>query len=263
MSYCIVLHRPVLLVTESRTCPCQSTMLSYFNVIPHEVAVQCCAADLHRHDVESFCHQMVLGAVSAATIPDTTINLPRRAPLGRPLGSFNVQRFALSLVSEMVEKKMVHSAGPVVQQRKTYRKRHPDVQELALEIAAQRKNDAATVSFLAMLFPKTMGHMRPSHLHAFRVQQQKRVDGVQRKAGPGLYKCPTPEALADIVACINAHVGASLEFTTAEMRSVCLVLLEERHPMLLVKGFKISESWLNKLMRETLQLPMRRTITCR
>ena len=109
-----------------------------------------------------------------------------------------------------------------------------------MDIAAQKKNDPATVSFLAMLFPKTMGHMRPSRLHAFRVQQLKCVDGVQRKAGSGLHKCPTPEALADIVACINAHVGASVEFTTAEMRSVCLAVLEERHPMLLVKGFKIS-----------------------
>ena len=38
--------------------------------------------------------------------------------------------------------------------------------------------------------------------------------------------------------CINAHVQASLEFMTAEIRDVCLAVLEERHPIVLVSLLK-------------------------
>ena len=156
---------------------------------------------------------------------------------------------------------MVHSQGPVVQKRKEYRKWHPDVQDMVLDIAEQKPNDSATFSFLAMLFPKTMGHLRLSHINAFRTQRQKRAERQQHNPGSGTSKCPTPEALRDIVACIDAHVGAALEFTTAEIRNVCLAALQERNPNLLVKGFTLSESWLNSLMRDKMHLPMRRTTT--
>ena len=130
-----------------------------------------------------------------------------------------------------------------------------------LDIAEQKRNDAATVSFLAMLFPKTMGHLRLSHMNAFRTQQKKCAEGQQCKLGSGTSKSPTPEALRDIVTCIDAHVGAALEFTTAEICNECLAVLEKRHPMVLVKGFKLSDAWLNSLMRDKMQLPMRRTTT--
>ena len=59
----------------------------------------------------------------------------------------------------MVEKSMLHFAGPVAQQRRTYRKWHANVQEIALDVAAQQNNDVGTLSFLGMLFLKTMGRV--------------------------------------------------------------------------------------------------------
>ena len=73
-------------------------MLSYFHVIPHEVAVQRYARQLQQHAMEFFGRQIVLSLVSAATLLDTTSTLPRPPRVGRPLGSFNVRRFVLSWV---------------------------------------------------------------------------------------------------------------------------------------------------------------------
>ena len=112
-----------------------------------------------------------------------------------------------------------------------------------------------------MLFAKTMGHMKPSHLQCFRRQQPKRVDGMERKLGSNQDKSPSAEALADIVGCINAHVVASLKLTTAEIYNVCLLVMEERHPTVLIKEVKISQAWFSNIIRKTRQLPMRRTTT--
>ena len=56
-------------------------------------------------------------------------------------------------------------------------------------------------------------------------------------------------------------MACRLEFTTDEFRCVVLALIEERHPEVVAKGFTASVNWLNVLMRETMQLPMRRVGT--
>ena len=49
-------------------------------------------------------------------------------------------------------------------------------------------------------------------------------------------------------------MDANLEF---ELRPVVLALGEERHPVVLTAGFQASLNWLNKLMAQHMQLPMR------
>ena len=124
---------------------------------------------------------------------------------------------------------------------------------MALAISDEKGLDAVAASMLCELFPKVFGAILESHIRSFRQQARNRASGI----GSGRTPRITTAALSDLVQAIEAHVDAHLEFTTSELRPVVLALLQERHPMVLTAGFQASISWLNKLMAQQMQLPMR------
>ena len=73
---------------------------------------------------------------------------------------------------------------------------------------------------LTTLFPATFGTLRESHIQYFRKQEaSKNVPKAEYRRGNMI----SGAALQDVVACIDAHVQAKLEFTTEEI-IICLSL---------------------------------------
>ena len=74
---------------------------------------------------------------------------------------------------------------------------------------------------------------------------------------------PPPACIT--VPCLNTKLSTMghvcLVFTTSELCPVVLAMLEDGHPNVLGAGFTISLSWLNKLILEQMQLPLRATST--
>ena len=116
---------------------------------------------------------------------------------------------------------------------------------MALQLAFDKGSDSHAVSLLTTLFLATFGSLGESHIRYFcRQEAPKNVPKAEYRRGNMI----SGGALQDVVACIDAHLQAKLEFTTEEIRCIVILLLEEKHPHVLARGFTASITWFNNLM---------------
>ena len=168
--------------------------------------------------------------VNSMDVPDI---VPIRRRPGRPPGTFDVAFFCRRLVEGMLE-----SATTRIEQstrtKKVYKAWSDAERSMALQLAFDKGSDSHAVTLLTTLFPATFGSLRESHIRYFRRKQEasKNVPKAEYRRGNMI----SGGALQDVVACIDAHVQAKLEFTTEEIRCIVIALLEEKHPHVLARG---------------------------
>ena len=107
------------------------TMHAFFHVIPHEESAQQAAQAVAHASNEHFCRSLVMGAVVAAVGPKAQ---HAKVPVGRPKGVFDIYLFARRLIDEIVAG-LVLEKGDVPPPKRGYTKWHPDLQEIALQMA--------------------------------------------------------------------------------------------------------------------------------
>ena len=157
---------------------------------------------------------------------------------------------------------MLESATTSIEQstrtKKVYKAWSDAERSMALSLAFDKGSDSHAVTMLTALFPATCGTLRDSQIRYFRKQEaSKNVLKAEYRRGNMI----SGAALQDVVACIDAHVQANLEFSTEAIRCIVIPLLEEMHPLVLARGFTTSITWLNNLMVQHMKLPMRRIST--
>ena len=84
------------------------SLQSFFQVIPHEIAVARFATAGERAEISEFCHEISFGMVQAVEIP--TAPAPQW-PVGRTCGNFDVALFARTTVTQLVEKVVAQNLG--------------------------------------------------------------------------------------------------------------------------------------------------------
>ena len=227
---------------------------SFFPILPSEEAIRRRQQALERADNEGFCRQLVSQIVNSVDVPDI---VPITWRPGRPPGTFDVAFFCRRLVERMLE-----TATTRIEQstrtKKVYQTWSDAERVMALQLAFDKGSDSHAVSLLTTLFPATLGSLRESHIRYFRQQEaSKNAPRAEYHRGNMI----SGGALQDVVACIDAHVQAKLEFTGEEIRCIVIPLLKEKHPHVLARGFIASITWLNNLTAQHMKLPMRRLST--